>query len=534
MLPGKTYTPDDYLRMAWRRRWFIAIPAVVIASSTAVVSMFLPNVYRASTNVMIVPQRVPEEFVQSTITNPLAERLDMISQQILSRTQLERIIQEFNLYERDRRQMIMEDVIERMRKDIRISVSANTRRRDRSASFSVSFDSPNARTAMRVTERLGSLFVRENLEDRQLLADQTSQFLQSQLEEARRRLLDQEARLRDFRQRNSGQLPEQVAANLTLMQGAETRLQSNLERQNGDRDRLAALEKTLAEVGSPTSVVMQTPPSPPRTDGPMTAAEALGAARTALRSLELRLKPEHPDIKRQKSLIVELEAKAEEEALRQPLSQVNPTPVVTVNRDVATRIERMRADIMELRQRIESARREEAVLRETISQQQARVATAPGLQSQLTDLMRDYATVNDSYISLLKRSEESKLSVKMEQRQIGEQFRIIDGARLPERPISPDRFRINMFGILGGLAVGLALVALLEYRDTSFKSDDDVMTSLALPVLAVIPIMTNAGERRLARRRKLLLAASASVTCMLLAAAVMVVWQYRLLDRFLR
>jgi hypothetical protein len=105
---------------------------------------------------------------------------------------------------------------------------------------------------------------------------------------------------------------------------------------------------------------------------------------------------------------------------------------------------------------------------------------------------------------------------------------------MPERPISPDRFRINMFGILAGLALGLGLVAFLEYRDTSFKSDDDVMTTLALPVLAVIPVMTNAGERRHARRRKLMLAASASVTCMLLAAAVMVVLRYGLVDRWLK
>jgi hypothetical protein len=114
----------------------------------------------------------------------------------------------------------------------------------------------------------------------------------------------------------------------------------------------------------------------------------------------------------------------------------------------------------------------------------------------------------------------------MQRRQIGEQFKVIDGARLPERPISPDRLRINMFGILGGLALGLGLVAFLEYRDTSFKNDDDVTTTLALPVLAVIPIMTNAMERRIARRRKVLLAATASVTCMVIAAAVMIVLKY--------
>jgi type II secretory pathway predicted ATPase ExeA len=143
-------------------------------------------------------------------------------------------------------------------------------------------------------------------------------------------------------------------------------------------------------------------------------------------------------------------------------------------------------------------------------------------------------TLQEGYTALLRKSEESKIAVNLERRQIGEQFKIIDGARLPEKPISPDRLRINGMGILGGLALGLALVAFLEYRDTSFKNDDDVMTTLALPVLAVIPVLTNAGERRVARRRKLLLAASASVTCMLLAAAVMVVWQYQLLDRFLK
>jgi hypothetical protein len=146
--------------------------------------------------------------------------------------------------------------------------------------------------------------------------------------------------------------------------------------------------------------------------------------------------------------------------------------------------------------------------------------------------MRDYGTIQDGYTALLRKSEESKIAVDLERRQIGEQFRVIDGARLPERPISPNRLRINMFGILGGLALGLGLVAFLEYRDTSFKSDDDVMTTLALPVLAVIPLMTNAGERRQARRRRLLLAASASVTCMLLAAAVMAVWRMRLMDRW--
>ena len=240
MLPGKKYSPEDLLRVAWKRRWLIAVPAVAIASTTAVVSLFLPNRYRAATSVMIVPQRVPENFVRSTVTTELPERLNMISQQILSRTRLERIIQEFNLYQRERQRLIMEDVIEQMRKDISLQVNAN-RNRDGASSFNVSFESNDARTAMRVTERLGSLFVQENLEDRALLADQTNQFMQGQLEDAKRRLQDHEKKLQEFRQRNNGQLPDQVSSNLQMLQSIQLQAQNVAESGNRDRDRLAQL-----------------------------------------------------------------------------------------------------------------------------------------------------------------------------------------------------------------------------------------------------------------------------------------------------
>jgi len=535
MLPGKKYNPDDFLRMAWRRRWFIVIPLVVIASTTAVVSLFLPNRYRASTSIIIVPQRVPENFVKSTVTAELSERLNLISQQILSRTRLERIVQEFNLYERERERMIMEDVIEQMRRDITLNVNTNRNRRDQASSFNVSFESPDARTAMRVTERLASLFVQENLEDRELLADQTNQFLQGQLEEARRRLLEHEKKLQDFRQRNNGQLPDQVASNLQMMQSAQLQMQGVVDSANRDRDRLLMLQRNLADNLSAAAPVVVPGPTPSANEPFIgTATQQLELARTQLRALELRLKPEHPDIGRAKRVIAELERKAEAEALNQPLSAQSPPPTVNIDRAAQARVEQMRAEIQEIQTRLESAKREAARLQDQAQGHAARVQAAPSLESQLTELMRDYATLQEGYTSLLQKSEDSKIAVNLERRQIGEQFRILDGARLPERPVSPDRVRINMMGILAGLAVGLGLVALLEYRDTSLKSDDDIVTTLSLPVLAVIPVMTNAVERRANRRRKLLLAASASVVCMVLAAAVMVVWRLQLVDAWLR
>jgi polysaccharide chain length determinant protein (PEP-CTERM system associated) len=534
MLPGKKYTPDDLLRIAWKRRWFIAIPLLVIASSTAVVALFLPDRYRASTSIIIVPQRVPENFVRSTVTAELSERLSLISQQILSRTRLERIVQEFNLYERERGRMIMEDVIEQMRRDISLNVNAN-RNRDGASSFNVSFESADARTAMRVTERLASLFVQENLEDRELLADQTNQFLQGQLEEAKRKLIEKENALKEFRLRNNGVLPDQVSTNLQMMQTAQMQLQGVVESTNRDQDRLAVLERNYADASSAAAPVVVASPAGAAPTEPFTgsAAQQLETARAALRALELRLKPEHPDIGRAKRMIAELEAKAEAEALNQPLSAQTPATVV-VDKAAQARLEQLRNDIQELRQRIAAGKREAARLQEVAQGHAARVQAAPALEAQLTELMRDYTTLQEGYTSLLRKSEDSKIAVNLERRQIGEQFRILDGARLPERPVSPNRLRINIMGILGGLLVGLGLVALLEYKDTSFKSDDDIVSTLSLPVLAVIPLMTNAGERRAQRRRRMLLAVSASVGCMTVAAAVMVVWRLNLVDRWFR
>jgi polysaccharide chain length determinant protein (PEP-CTERM system associated) len=539
MLPGKKYTPDDYLRILWSRRWVIAIPAVVIASATAVASLFLPDWYRATTTILIIPQRVPESFVQPTVTADLSERLQSIQQEILSRTRLERIVQEFDLYPRERsRGAIMEDVIEQMRRDINVGLSRPRNRREAVTNFTVSFNANNPRTAMRVTERLASLFVSENVEDRTLLADQTDQFLAAQLEEARRNLVEKERAVQEFRTKHQGRLPEEVPSNLTLMAGKQARLQSLLEASNRDRDRLYALDKALSEMPSatttvPAAVVASRPGGNDRTVL-VTAAQQLDQARAELRAMQLTKTENHPDITRAKRLIAELERKAEEEALQQPLSAVTPPANVVVDRALVQRAEQTRTEMNEIRARLESAKREAAQLEADISSLGGRVQAGPALQSELTGLTRDYTTLQETYTQLLRKREESRMAKQLEQRQIGERFKQIDGARLPERPYSPDRFRINMFGIFGGLGLGIALVAFLEYRDTSLKSDDDIMTTLSLPVLAVIPVMTNAGERRQARRRKLLLAASASVTCMLLAAAVMVVWQYRLLDRWIR
>src|SRR5688572_2608785 len=164
MLPGRTYTPEDVLRILRRRAWLVILPFAIVSAAVALVARQLPDQYRSDTLILVVPQRVPESYVRATVTTRIEDRLQSITQQILSRTRLERIIQDFNLYTEERQTGIMEDIVEEMRKDINVQIVKGD-------AFRVAFVADEARTAMRVTERLASLFIEENLRDREVLAE---------------------------------------------------------------------------------------------------------------------------------------------------------------------------------------------------------------------------------------------------------------------------------------------------------------------------------------------------------------------------
>ena len=249
MLPGKRYTPEAILRILWRRKWALVVPLLVIATTTAVVASRLPNRYRSETLVLIVPQQIPESYVQPTVSARLEDRLASLNQQILNRTRLEQIIREFNLYAEERKTAIMEDVVDRMRtRDIAVQTTGSSDRRDRSApTFRISYSGADPRTAMRVTERLASLFIEESLRDRATLAEGTNQFLDTQLVDARNRLVEQEKRLEAYRQKHAGELPSQLNSNMQAMQNIQLQLQALAQSISQDRDRQLMLDRLVAE-----------------------------------------------------------------------------------------------------------------------------------------------------------------------------------------------------------------------------------------------------------------------------------------------
>lgn len=508
MIPGRPYTPELVLQIAWRLKWWIVLPAIATAAGVAAWTYQLPDRYSSDTLILVVPQRVPESYVRSTVTTRIEDRLQAITQQIMSRTRLERIIQDLNLYSEARKTEIMEDIVERMRNDIDTPIV-------RGDAFRVSFISEDPRAAMRVAERLASMFIDESLRDREVLAEGTNQFLEAQLEDARRQLIDNEKKLEDYRRRHDGQLPTQLEANMQGVHNTEMQLQSLIDSLNRDRDRHLVLERTLSDADVAESLAAPLPV----VAGKETAAEQLRVAQEVLRALELRLKPEHPDILRVKRTVAELQERADAEAAARPVSSEAPlTPAEAVRRN---RLADLKTELVNLDKQVELKTNEEKRLRNVLAEYQRRIEATPTRESELADLMRDYGTLQATYRSLLGKKQDSQISANLERRQIGEQFRILDPARLPTRPFTPNRPWYYAMGVLGGIAFGLTLAGLLEYFDRRMRSEDDVRAVLNVPVLATVPLIHAPAFGR--RRHVVAISVSAGAT--ILVGAAVIAWR---------
>jgi protein tyrosine kinase modulator len=519
MIPGKRYTAEDFLRIAWRRKWVIAIPFVVASVATYVIVKRLPNRFQSKTLILVVPQRVPDSYVHSTVSAPIEDRLRSMKEEILSRSRLERIVEDFKLYADERARLTMEDVVEKMRREIVVDTVKGD-------SFTVSYTAGDAKVAMHVTERLASMFIEESLRDRVVLAEGTSTFLESQLEDARQRLLAHEKKLEAYRERYAGELPAQLQSNLQIAHNAETQLQTLVESINRDKDRKILQERLLADAGQSIDAAEMPAPAPAGAAASGTSTvEQLATARNTLHDLEQRLKPAHPDLVRARRVVHDLEVKAATEASKAD-AKGSPAPTLTPPQIAQrNRVRAIQLEIQNLDEQIVRKYAEQRRLENVIATYQQRIAAVPTHESEMTELMRDYQTLQKSYESLLSRKEDSKIAANLERRQIGEQFKILDPAVEPERPVSPQRMQLDIGGALFGLAFGLGLAALLEYLDTSLKTEEDVVEALTLPVLALIPMMTNEVDARQQQRRRLVISCVVGALMLIFAAAV-TAWKF--------
>lgn len=485
--------PDYIIDVLIRGRWFLIVPLCISLTLGLGMTLTANKTYEAATMILVQPQRVPINYIKSVVSSGIGERISTISQQVLSRSNLEQIIEQFGLYENSSG-IYQEEKIEALRKQIKVKIENS---RGGSEAFSISFTGSEPERVMRIANTLASYFMDENLKVREAQAIGTSEFLDSELEKTKKRLEEKEQKVAAFRAKYLGGLPDELESNLRTL--------DRMQKEVTDKAML------LREVNTSISQLDSQISSMAATGGSGTGGDdflsfdleeseegddsAVQAAQEKYDALLLRYTEKHPDVKKLKSIIEKLkqklEAAKEEEELPSAESKEDILP--DMGMDPVAPLKAQRAQLVAEANNIQA---EVSAIQEKMKNYAQRVEDTPKRELELQSLTRDYSNIQDVYNSILDRKLEAELSVNMEKKQKGEQFRILDHARLPEKPISPNVKMMFLLSIAGGLGLGGGILFLKELLTLSvIRRDDQIDTLLGLPILASIPPLEKPNGR---------------------------------------
>ena len=469
----------DYLNAIYRYPLVAVCTLLVGVILTGWTVRSLPNIYSSTTLIMVEPQDVPQAFVPSTVTTKLEERLNALNQEVLSRTRLQAIINDFDLFHDLRKQGVPDEtVVDMMRKRIQVQVYS------RDNAFRITYEGYDPRIVQQVTARLAGMYIDENLKVREEHVAGTADFLKNELDKMRQRLEEQDTRIQSFKQANMGQLPEQRDSNMQALEGLRLQLQTVSLALSAAKERKVLLERQVA--GGREAATAGGPGHAASALDPQTRLQQLQADLVDLRS---RYTAHHPDVIRAEHQISELKAE-----LAKKQDDGSGALDALVPPDLARAVSEVNFEIARLQGQTDK-------IEKAIEVYQKRIEESFPSERQLQDLTRDYGVIQKQYQSMLDKKLDAQLSQSLEQRQKAERFRVLDPASLPEAPTRPNRLMLALVGIGGSLALALGLPILLWQIDSSFH-DADELTGSAVPVLAVIPqVPTSNVLRRLRRYR---------------------------------
>jgi len=500
---SESFDLQRYLGVVRRRHLHFLIPLFLGWVVVWGVSWILPPRYESSTLILVEQPTMPKDYVTPNVNDDLQDRMQSITQQILSRTRLLHIIDQFNLYAGPRSQPSPDQKVGQMRKDINIDLVRDGR--NQITAFNVSYSSRNPQIAQQVTGELTNLFISENLEVRQQQSEDTTQFLESQLESARKTLADQEQKIREFKGQHVGEMPGQLASNLQILQGLQSQLQSEEDALNAARQQHVYLQ-TLADQYR----TMQA--SPKGADGTTTVGlpaldQELDKLKGQLADLRSHYTDRHPDVRKVRDQIAETE-KMRDQLLanlkaKRAESATEGTDAASQSADPAQAS--MLAPIQsQLRSnQLEITNREHAIamLKAKVDDYQARLNQEPIREQQLADLTRGYEQSKANYDDLLKKKTESKMATSMELLQQGERFRVVDPPSLPSKPDFPNRLKFCGMGLGFGLALGLLVAGGFEMMDDRIYDEKELQKLLPVAVISEIPAIERPEDDRRARRQ---------------------------------
>ena len=497
------------LKILVRRRWWIVIPACAIALTTAAVLSKIPNRYTSNATLVVVQQQVPQRYVVPNDTTAMAVALQAMQQEVLSRPQLERIIHNFGLYAKESKRKAPEQIMALMLRDIDIEpIISATPDKDLNA-FQISFTTEDPHVAQEVTSTLTSLFIQENLTTREEQAANTTGFLHQRMEDSKKKLEAQEQRLRDFKMQYLGELPEQQQGNLGVLGSLQSQLQSTAASLSRAQEQRVYLQSLLSgyeamasrDVPLPSAV---SPGTVSRTQSPLDVAQAeLNRLRTERANLLVRFTPQHPDVLKINRDISAAEATLEGLKAAGVVNEEtsNPTASTVARKSSGAAdnpaLAQVRSQLEANRVEIDNLLKDEKQLKASLAQYQNRLNLTPVREQQLMGLTRDYDLMKQDYGDLVNKEMQSQLATSLEKNQGGRQFRLVDPPSLPVVPTSPNRLKLNLGGLAGGVAFGFLLAFFMEMRDRSFHSEDELNAEFAAPIVVSVPlIMTPVEERR--------------------------------------
>lgn len=479
-------TPEDYLGML-RRRWVLITVLTVVGGPIAYgISKFLPSRYTSKTLVLIQQPTVPKDIIRPVVTEDISQRLASMQQQILSRTRLEPIIQQYGLFAADAKTVPMEDLVARLQKGIDVSpIRPMEDTSSQLAGFNVTVTLDDPRSAQNVCSAITSMFIEESSRLRVQHSENTTEFLAQQLSEAKTKLDEQDAKLAAFKSRYMGSLPDDDKTNLNILMGLTSRLDAATQALSR-----AQQDKNFAQ--SELNQAIDAWQASQSGHNPQTLEQQLSLLQSKLADLQARYTDSYPDVVATKHDIEMLKQKIAEQGQNATSVESTKTPKPGMEPES---IQRLRAQIHTFDQQIVQESKEQEEVKQQIKLYESRVQSTPAVEEQYTELTRGYDTAVETFKELQKNRDQAAMAVELERRQEGELFTTLDPANLPDKPSFPNRPLFALGGFGGGLGLGLGLAFLLEVQDTSIRNERDVEFALRLPVIAMLPAIRPPGNQ---------------------------------------
>lgn len=493
MVRNGDITVYDVKRILSRFWWVLAVSVVVCTAGAITAALLLPKRYESQTVILVEQPTVPSEYVKPIITENLDRRLASMQEQILSRTRLEPIIENFHLYPKDSHGTYSDEVLATFRNTVKITPMEPMQGTEHQLpGFYVSVDFENPQLAQQICSEITSMFLEQNAREREKQASRTTSFLSQQLDDAKTRLDEQDAKLAQFKKQYLGSLPDEEQTNLSLLTTTNSQLEANTQA-------LSRVEQDLAFNQSLLNQQEYNLQAAQTGQNPETTEMELSKLREQLTVALAHYTPKHPDVIKLQEQIEKLKKRQVENLTAQ--SAVKPDNAAkgeeAADAQAATtpQTQQLRAKIQQDQLATAELTHRQTQIQQQIRELQGRVQASPVVEQQFKELTRNYQTALDFYNDLLKKRQNSEMATDLEHQQESEQFRVLDPPSLPDKPAFPNKRLFAGGGFGGGLALGLGIIYLIAYSDKSLHTERDVEKCLRLPVLTQIPTLKLAAQR---------------------------------------